>query len=233
MPRVKKKSAKPRKVVNLPRLIDVLPSDGFIWRSRRGAEFLNNAMCRKLVGTMRRYIDISSNHLIVAQMARMFDTACTAVKNGNVPEKPAEFWMTIASSIPWMKKMDGVALQQFAMKVLSARRNAMNAGAQYEAMGKDIKANKIKIKTKMTVAVDNYINLLPVNYSQWPDLEPTQGGNLRTILPDLYLEWWIEDDHNQGSEAETIAYLKFLEMTDSLTIEGKEEDDDDVIMEDE
>lgn len=182
-------------------------------------------MCRQLVKALQGFVDVKSMGQVTAQIARMFNVACEAVKAGDIPDKPSTFWGKVSQSVGWMKTVDGENLQSFAMKVLTARVTAMKAADEAEEMGLDLRAEELKAATKLTVAVDNYTRLLPIQYSYWVDLDPspvdlTQMGR-RAVLPANYLDWWVEDPHNQGSEADTLAYKALLEGAGSLAVGKK------------
>lgn len=215
----------------LPPLVDILTTEGFQWQSKQGTKFLNYAMCREVVSAMVPYIEVSRKELVTGQLTRMFDTGVAAVKQGSIPDDPADFWKAVAKSVLWMKKVDGETLHLFALKVLSARITALKAKDEAEATGLQMKAEELGTQTELTRAVDQYAKLLPAQYSFWRDLEPTPVElssvvSTRSIMPRIFLPWWIEDDANQGSEEETIKYKQLLEMGGSLTIKGSAQDEE-------
>ncbi len=166
----------------IPRLIDILPTNGFRWHTQCGNPFLSHAMSQKIVAAWRPYIEISRKELVAKQMTKMFDNACKAVVRGDVPDEPAVFWQNVASSIPWMRKISGETLQLFALKILSARITFRSVITHHKRKNEKEKVDKLAVATALIQAVERYIVLLPVAYSFWFDVEPDYDTALAELL---------------------------------------------------
>ncbi|KAK7757409.1 hypothetical protein SLS62_000421 [Diatrype stigma] len=220
IPKKTSQAATARRVDRVPLLASVIPKAGFQWKSAQGSSFLANELCRQVVKALRAFVDVKCAKRVTKQLTGMFEVACETVRAGNIPDDPAHFWVKVAEDVPWMKAVDGENLQSFAMKVLSARVTAMNAVEEVEELGLDSRAEELKAKTELTDAVDRYTKLLPIKYSFWRDLDPSPVDLIQmgrgAVLPASYLDWWVEDPHNQGSAAETLAYKELLGEAGSL-----------------
>ena len=220
----------------IPRLMQILPTDGFRWYVPGGGPSMPSGSAGRIVRTMRRYIDVNDKKSVSIQLTRMFRDACEVLKGDEIPESPAEFWDVAVAKIPWMAKLDGATLAAFALRILSTRAAVRPVVGYHLALGELDRAKEIWAQdSDLARAIAHYVNFLPFSHSLYlaerkdddddddaggADGPPPEESRVRSVIQDLYTPWWNNDPDNQGDEESTVAYKQLVGQLGNMGIDA-------------
>ncbi|KAI0007283.1 hypothetical protein F4779DRAFT_643322 [Xylariaceae sp. FL0662B] len=203
-----KKSHKPKShryrttLKRAPRLVDILPNQGFIWRTGRGKSLLKSPQCRAIMKTLLRHSPTEPRAIKIISV--LFKKATAQIKAH--ADKPApEFWEMIGAQLHWTKGLSGELIYAFSLVVISARAKVHDFALNLVEMDKVEEANHLRSNTIMTAAVDDFTKIIMLGYK---DLKNAEHRAIRN----KFNPPWTRDEHNEGDEESTCAsFLKAVE----------------------
>ncbi|KAI1081395.1 hypothetical protein F5B20DRAFT_588463 [Whalleya microplaca] len=187
-PKSKRRSRREKSTT--PRLIDVLPTEGFCWVSTTRKPFLSNRQGRVIA---KRFRSMLYNEESIAKGITLLFKGATEQIDQCAFKSPADFWNLAGSRIIWTRGIDGQLIYEFSLGVISARYRVRDYTDDLRADGFLEKSERLLGNTEMATAVDTFTNQISVVYGLTSDIGKS------------FYPWWTRDDYNEGTEESTKA----------------------------